>query len=245
MKLSEANNFGRELSNLVGENKIAQAVDMLYPIISSPTAFPTLERIGEPISHNEEPKIDRFLKGVGKTRAEGGWVIIGSILREWLARDFAGALRKSQSFIIDSDIWYGADILGERVVGPALLTDFAEALIQLESWRSHENKWVRRSLGVGVHFWAKRSRGDTEYDTQVQQLLRFLEPLFTEKEIDAIKGIGWGLKTLGKYYPKSLADWLAVQIRTQKYRTLMIRKALTYLPASYRSAAMGESKHEA
>ena len=32
--------------------------------------------------------------------------------------------------------------------------------------------------------------------------------MFEEWEMDAVKGVGWGLKTLGKHYPDLVADWL-------------------------------------
>jgi hypothetical protein len=58
-----------------------------------------------------------------------------------------------------------------------------------------------------------------------------LEPLFEEWDMDAVKGVGWGLKTLGKQYPDLVADWLAQQVvpNRRRHRALMLRKALTYL----------------
>ena len=55
--------------------------------------------------------------------------------------------------------------------------------------------------------------------------------MFEEKNVDAIKGVGWGLKTLGRYYPDLLVSWLKQQIIYQQRhpRALMLRKALTYL----------------
>jgi len=61
--------------------------------------------------------------------------------------------------------------------------------------------------------------------------------------MDVVKGVGWGLKTLGRYYPDLVADWLAQQVvhRQQRYRTLMLRKALTYLPDEQRARATGHA----
>jgi hypothetical protein len=53
--------------------------------------------------------------------------------------------------------------------------------------------------------------------------------MFEEREVDAIKGVGWGLKTLGKHYPDLVADWLAKQVAHRQPRALMLRKAVTYL----------------
>ena len=59
--------------------------------------------------------------------------------------------------------------------------------------------------------------------------------------MDAVKGAGWGLKTLGKYYPDIMADWLAKQVvfRHRRHRALMLRKALTYLSDEQRDRATG------
>lgn len=54
--------------------------------------------------------------------------------------------------------------------------------------------------------------------------------MFEERRVDAIKGIGWGLKTLGRYYPAQAADWLETQrLSGKRPRALMLRKATTYL----------------
>ena len=61
--------------------------------------------------------------------------------------------------------------------------------------------------------------------------------------MDAVKGVGWGLKTLGKYYPDLVAGWLAREIAPsqRRHRTLMLRKTTTYLSDEQRDRAIGES----
>jgi hypothetical protein len=143
--------------------------------------------------------------------------------------------------VAQADVWYGADILGERVPGPALRAAFQPTLELLIPWREDANRWVRRTVGVAVHFWAKRSRGAHELQPQAQALLAFLEPMFGEWEIEAVKGVGWGLKTLGRHFPDLVADWLARQVVDQKrrHRALMLRKALKYLSPEHRARATG------
>jgi len=160
-----------------------------------------------------------------------------------MERDMAGAFDRCRSYIVAADVWYGADILGERVPGPALAADFEQAVMQLAPWRKDQDAWVRRAVGVSVHFWAKRSRGAEELRPRAQALLDFLEPTFEEWEMDAVKGAGWGLKTLGKHYPDLVADWLAEQVveRQRRHRALILRKALTYLSSEQRARATGES----
>jgi hypothetical protein len=72
--------------------------------------------------------------------------------------------------------------------------------------------------------------------------LALLEPVFWEWDMDAVKGIGWGLKTLGRDYPDLVADWLAQQVvpGQRRHRKLMLRKALTFLSDEQRARAAGE-----
>ena len=130
--------------------------------------------------------------------------------------------------MIAADVWYGADILGERVPGPGLVTHFEVATLLLQPWRNHPNRWVRRAVGVAVHFWAKRSKGNPDLDTQAASLLNLLEPMFSEWEMDAVKGVGWGLKTLGRYYPELMVDWLPKQTH-RKHRAIILNKAMKFL----------------
>ena len=158
-----------------------------------------------------------------------------------MERDPGGVFVRCRAFIITADVWYGTDILGERVPGPALVANLTPALALLAPWCEDANRWVRRSVGVAVHFWAKRSRGRAEHAAQAETLLTFLEPMFEEWEIDAVKGVGWGLKTLGRHYPDLVADWLAQQVvqRQRRHRKLTLRKALTFLSDEQRTRATG------
>jgi hypothetical protein len=177
-------------------------------------------------------KTNHFLDLIARARTEGGWVVIASALRAQLDTDRAGAFDRCHTYIVAADVWYGADIFGERVPGPALVADFESALDLLVPWREDTNRWVRRAVGVAVHFWAKRSRGAPELACQAQALLDLLEPMFSEWEMDAVKGVGWGLKTLGRHYPDLVAAWLEEQVvhRQRRHRAIVLRKALTYLP---------------
>jgi 3-methyladenine DNA glycosylase AlkD len=183
-----------------------------------------------------------FLDRIAAERTEGGWVVIGKALGQQIARDLPGAFDRCQGYVIVADVWYGTDILAERVPGPALVTYFEPALEHLRPWREDQSAWVRRAVGVAAHFWAKRSRAAQHLQPQAEALLSLLEPMFEEWEMDAAKGVGWGLKTLGKHYPDLVADWLAREVvpGERRHRTLTLRKALTYLSEEQRARAVGE-----
>lgn len=168
-------------------------------------------------------------------------MVIGNALRQQFGRDPAGAFVRCRAHVVAGDVWYATDILGERLPGPALVACFQPTLALLAPWREDANRWVRRATGVAVRFWAKRSRGAPAYAAQAQTLLTFLDPLFEERDQDAIKGLAWGLKTLGRYYPDLVTDWLVQQVaqRKRRPRALMLHKAVTYLPAGQRARVGG------
>ena len=242
MKAAEAREFGTRLASLVETGKMNEACNLLAPLLSERIPFPALGRIGEILGKKPRKAVNAFLDEIAAGKSMGGWVLIGSALGQQLADDLVGTLARCRRYVAQAGVWYAADIFGERVPGPALVSDFERALHLLGPWRGDRNRWVRRAVGVAVHFWAKRSRGADELRPRAKDLLGFLEPMFSEWEIDAAKGVGWGLKTIGKYYPDLLAVWLPGQLG-RRHRALMLRKALRYLPPDVRQAV--EERREA
>jgi 3-methyladenine DNA glycosylase AlkD len=239
MKAGEATELGRKIGELVQAGEPGPAYALLAPAFAERTPFPFLERVGEALGTAPNEAADVFLDHIASERNEGGWVVIGSALGTRLGRNPAEVFAQCRDFVVRGDVWYVADILGERVPGPALLADFEPSLGLLTSWRQDPNRWVRRAAGVAIHFWAKRARGAAGTHARARELLGFLEPVLEEHEQDAIKGLGWGLKTLGKYYPDPTAAWLEEQLvrRGRHPRALMLRKALTYLSPAQRARA--------
>jgi hypothetical protein len=245
MKTKEARDLGKRIAGLVQAGQIAQAYALLAPVLAERTPFRLLGLIGEAVGAGPLKEVNAFLDRIAADETEGGWVVIGKALGQQLERDLTGAFDRCRGYIIAGDVWYTADILAERVPGPALVADFQPSLDLLAPWREDADCWVRRAVGVSVHFRAKRSRGAAEHTSQAEALLAFLEPMFDEWEMDAVKGVGWGLKTLGRHYPDLVADWLAQQVvqRQRRHRALMLRKALTYLSDEQRARVTGHSSH--
>jgi 3-methyladenine DNA glycosylase AlkD len=243
MNTQQARELGAQIAQLIRARKGEKAYGLLKPVLAERTPFRLLEHIGIPVGAVPIKVVNPFLDRIAVAGTEGGWVIIGSALRAHLDRDLAGAHARCRSFIILADTWYATDILGERVPGPALATAFEPALTLLKPWRVDSNRWVRRAVGVSIHFWAKRSQGAAELMDQATTLLALAEPMFEERDRDAVKGVGWGLKTLGRYYPDLVADWLAKQVvhRQRRCRATLLRKALTYLTEEQRRRATGET----
>ncbi len=224
---------------MVQQGETEQAYALLAPVLGERTPFRLLDRIGAPIGAAPLRQVNRFLDRVAAERTQGGWVVIASALHQQAARDLAGAFARCRNYILAADIWYATDTLGERVPGPALVADLLRALRLLAPWRQDENRWVRRTVGVAVHYWAKRSHGAPEQIPHARKLLDLLEPMFEERDLDTVKGVGWGLKTMGRYYPALATEWLEKVVKKRRaYRALMLNKALTYLPRAERARVL-------
>ncbi|MBN1304103.1 MAG: DNA alkylation repair protein [Anaerolineales bacterium] len=232
MNKQAACELGTRLIPVLEAGKVKQAYRKLSPVLAQKIPFPILGMIGETIGPCSFKTLDPFLDYIAEKGTMGGWVVIGTALGQHLERGLVGTFSRCRKYVILADCWYGTDILGERIPGPALVSgDFKKTLSLLQPWCKDKNRWVRRVIGVAVHFWAKRSRGNPELEGQARQLVKLLQPMFEEPDTDAIKGVGWGLKTLGKHYPDLLSEWLTDQIikKRRNPRLLMIRKATTYL----------------
>jgi len=222
MNARKARELGARVARLVQAGQMKQAYTLLAPVLAERTPFRFLGRIGEVVGAGPLEAVHTLLEHIAAEKTEGGWVVIGSALGAQLDRDLVGAFARCRNHIIVADVWYATDILGERVPGPALLLDLQPVLDLLTPWREDTNRWVRRTVGVALHFWAKRSRGALEFVPQVETLLTFLEPMFSEWEMDAVKA-------------------QQVARGQRRHRALMLRKALTYLSDEQRTRATGEA----
>ncbi|NIS82189.1 MAG: hypothetical protein GTO14_18725 [Anaerolineales bacterium] len=236
MKFTEVDELSQRLAACLQEFDPKQAFNLVHPLLETRTPFRTLDRLGTKIGTPSLKTLNPFLDLLAQSHTEGGWVLIGSTLASQIQTDLRSAMHRCRSFIIMADVWYATGILGERVPGAALVARFDETLERLRPWREDSNRWVRRALGHATHVWAKRSKGQITTYQNAEALLVFLEPLFEEHDTDALKGIGWGLKTMGKYYPDKVAVWLQKMLVQEKRtpRNLMLKKACAHLPEQVR-----------
>jgi hypothetical protein len=242
MNSRDADRLGLRILNLLRDGDPTGAQALLAPQLARRKPFRLLDRIGAQIGADPLPRADAFLDALARGRAMGAWPLIGSALAARLDTNFAGALARCRKFIVLGGVWYAADTLAERVPGAALVKDLGRTLAALERWRDDPDRWVRKSCGVAVHLWAKRTRGDPRRQPEVKRLLAFMAPMFMEEDPDAVKGIGWGLKTIGRFYPETLAPWLVRRIgRGNSYSPLMLRKAATYLLPAVRNRIREEA----
>jgi len=228
----EARRFGDEISEEINKGNISSANKTILAFLNDRNPFRLLDLVGAALANCSQPHLYSFLDMIAETRSEGGWVVIASALHSLSGANTQMIFNRCRKYIVQADIWYASDIFGERVIGPALLSDFDQTLNLFSSWRCDSNPWIRRVVGVAVHFWAKRTRGGELHQNNARILLHFICPLFEEKDIRAAKGIGWGLKTIGRYYPLIAYEWLTNAFVIEKRHPLAVvkRKALTYLP---------------
>jgi hypothetical protein len=213
------------------EGEVERSLERLRPIVSSRTPFPLLDLAGRTIAEAARASPSEFLAlldGLAGTEAIGAWPCIGSALAAaHLPDEIPCAFEQTRRYILLAGVWHATDALAERVPGEGLRVGFDRTVALLRTWRGGSSAWLRRAVGVAAHYYAKRERDEP---VRAAQLLDLLAPLFEERATTAAKGIGWGLKTIGRYYPDLLTDWLRGQLTSRQPRRLTVRKAVTYLP---------------
>jgi len=226
----ELENLSKSVVSFYETEKYDAGLQVLKPLLNSKCPFAKLDFLGQSIGQAGAYQPKKYFEAfdlIINYNAMGSFVIVGQALSSFLTNDFEGTMLKSREYIIKGDAWYVCDIIGERSLGQALTKHFEKTLSHLSTFLADDNKWVRRSAGVAIHFFAKRIRDSPE---KAQMLLKLIEPYIQEKQVDIVKGIGWGLKTLGRYYSDLLEVFLEEQIKSKKkISKLMMRKALTYI----------------
>jgi hypothetical protein len=133
----------------------------------------------------------------------GSNVLAGIILQEHLDIDLEYAINKAIEYIIEGDEWYACDIIGERVMGHALLTSLALTIPLLQQMTKHESKWIVRCVGVATHYAVKKGL-KKEF---VEQMFRILLGQGQATEFHTKTGIGWAAKTVAKFYPDIITKY--------------------------------------
>ncbi len=158
----------------------------------------------------------------------GGNVIAGIILQNRLSNHFKESIDKACEYIIDGNEWYVCDIIGERVMGFALLTLPEKTIPVLRKLTKHSDKWIVRSVGVAAHYAIKKGL-KKKYVEEVFQLLLSLS---NTTDFHTKKGIGWAAKTTAKFHPEivekyrtqiddtvQVKQWFRTKIKTGKGRS--------------------------
>lgn len=173
-------------------------------LLTKKVRFPLLEyaaaELEKGIPLNKQiPLIDKIID-MGEI---GGNVIAGIILQQRLEACFQEAIEKAVAYIIKGDQWYVCDIIGERVMGYALLTMPEHAIPKLPQLAKHNDKWIVRSVGVAIHYAVKKGL-KKQY---VQQMFELLLSLTNTTDFHTKKGVGWAVKTIAKFHPEIIEKY--------------------------------------
>lgn len=180
------------------KHRATLAIEVHDELLTKKIKFPVLEFCAHTLSEYvpEGKQID-FLNKISAYRTIGGNVLIGIMLQNRLKKFFSQSMRKAIEYMMHGDEWYVCDIIGERVMGHALLTMPEKTLIVLKKHAKHKNTWVVRSIGVAGHYAIKNGL-KKKY---VEELFSLLLSLSSETEFHTKTGIGWAAKTTAKFHP--------------------------------------------
>jgi hypothetical protein len=234
---SEANEVIEKVTRMAERFEYNNIFDVIKPVLDAKCPFTKLDRIGKILGDSAKShphKLYPLLEKIVAYNAMGGFVVVAQALVSLTDVDFENVMNLSREYIIRGATWYVCDIIGERSIGQALNKNFERTLPCLKSFLADSDNWVRRSAGVAIHLFVKRNKNSV---ANIKILLKSIEPHIEEKQIDVVKGIGWGLKTVGKHHPDLMADFLKLQATKKKRLSgVMFSKAVTYLGKTRRSA---------
>lgn len=164
--------------------------------------FPLLEYAATIIlAETPEESHLRIADDIALRKTIGGNVLLGIMLQNQLHSDPQTAFSKAAEYIEHGAEWYVTDIIGERVFGIALLTQFDAALKYLKNLSKHPSNWVVRSIGPGAHYAIKK--GLSEKETEI--LFSLLLSLGNATDFHVKSGIGWAAKTTAKFHPEIIS----------------------------------------
>ena len=226
-----------EVENCAERGNYRRIFSTLKPLLDAKCPFTKLDRLGKMLGDSAKSKpsaIFPLLEEIISYNAMGGYVVVAQALVSLLEADLEPVMKLTKDYIRRGATWYVCDIVGERVIGQALHRHFNQTLPWLKKFLSDKDSWVRRSAGVAVHLYVKRNKAA---EREIKTLLKILEPHIEEKQVDVVKGLGWGLKTIGKYHPDLMDAFLRKQFQEKKRLSgRMLSKATTYFGKPRRAA---------
>lgn len=185
---------------------LADWLDLHY--LMHKVKFPVLEYLSEFFyEYLDESILIPLLDELISRGRMGSYVFAGKALQLHYTTNRQLVLEKVKSYMIQGDEWYSCDIMGERVFGHAMLMDFDIAFPEMKKAVQHENIWVVRAVGTGMHYATKKGL----QPSAVEDLFVLLCSQKNRPEFHVKKGMGWAAKTICKFYPKMVrskeADW--------------------------------------
>lgn len=183
---------------------LAKAVNS--EILTQKIKFPALEHCAKLIGQSITPtQTYLFCDELIKPRTIGCWVIVGMLLQQRLESDIETNVNQAAHYIINGNEWYVCDIVGERVMGYALLKYPEKMLPILPQLAAHTDKWIVRTVGVAAHYATKKGL----QAHHAEEVFKLLLSLANTTDFHTKKGIGWGAKTIAKRHPQIIEKYKA------------------------------------
>ncbi|MBX2844011.1 MAG: DNA alkylation repair protein [Flammeovirgaceae bacterium] len=192
-----------EKYSIINHRAFIKKLDEVF--LTKKIKFPLLEFIGIEIAKAVpyEKQVE-VMDDIMLLDREGGNAVVGIICQLRLETDYEATFLLAKKYIIKGDKWYVCDIIGERVLGYGLLTNPNKAWPVLNNFAKHENKWVVRSVGVGIHYAVKKGLPFEH----IERCFRLLISLSKTTDFHTKKGIGWAAKTVATFHPDFILNRL-------------------------------------
>ncbi len=157
--MRDADSVAPEAEAIIRKGDPEKACNILDPLALGRTKFPILDRMGMRLGQAslEEAALLGGLDRMISRGSVGYYVIVGSVLAQRLGSNMTTCLEKTAEYIVIGENWAKCDSIAERVWGQALVCDFPQAYKYLIRMRDHENRWIRRAVGVAVHYFAEET----------------------------------------------------------------------------------------
>lgn len=192
------------LDVLAKSGRSAFLQELQNKLLKQKVRFPALEHAAAILCDNipvkEQVEIADAIIDLGEI---GSYVLAGMILQKRLEKHLNNSISKAVEYIITGNEWYVCDIVGERVMGYALLTFPEKTLPVLQKLAKHKDKWIVRSVGVATHYAVKKGL-KKQY---VDEMFRLLLSLAGVTDFHTKKGVGWAAKTITKFHPEIVAQY--------------------------------------
>jgi hypothetical protein len=149
--IEDADAIASKAEALIREGDLEKACAILDPLASGHTKFPILDRVGMRLGQTDLGNAT-FLEALDRMISRGSvgyYVIVGSALAQCLGSNMATCLEKTAEYVVIGENWAKCDSIAERVWGEALVCNFPRAYKYLTRIRDHDNRWIRRAIGVG------------------------------------------------------------------------------------------------
>lgn len=202
-------------------------------VLKKKVRFPVLEYVAKTLYEAIPAKEQLSLTDkVIELPEVGRYVIAGIILQLRSEKHHKASIQKAAEYIVQGNDWLACDIIGERVMGHALLTEPVKTLPLLKKLAWDENKWLVRCVGVAAHYAIKKGL-KKQY---VDEMFVLLLSLCNTTDFHTKKGIGWAAKTSARFHPDVIAKYQLQIERDERVKQWFRTKIKIGLGRSYKYA---------